>query len=274
MKTRSLHTGLILSLALSLPLSAHAHKTWLEPSKTVLNVNQWVTVDAAASTDPFVKDHVALRLDSLSITAPDGTTVAPENVASGKLRSSFDLHLQQAGTYRIALVNDNVMASWKENGENRRWPPRGTPFTPEGFAREVPAKAEELRVTQSLSRLETFVTAGKPNDRALQPTGRGLELVPVSAVNDLYADEPATFQLVLDGKPAAGVEIELVADGIRYRNAVDEITLTTGADGRFTVEWPQPGLYWLSASTGDDRAEAPATRRRLGYTAVLEVLSP
>lgn len=263
-----------LLLALSLPFAAQAHKAWLEPSKTVLNVNQWVTVDAGTSTDPFVKDHNPQRLEPLQITAPDGSVVAPENASTGKLRSSFDLQLKQAGTYRIALVSNGLNASWEENGQRKMWPPRGQPFSAEGFAKEVPAQAEKLKVVASQRRTETFVTAGKPSEDALKPTGVGLELQAISGFNDLYTDEPARFRFLLDGKPAAGLKVEVVADGVRYRSAVNEIEVSTGADGSFELRWSQPGLYWLSATVEDTHVEAPATERRAVYSATLEVLSP
>ncbi|MDO9453822.1 MAG: DUF4198 domain-containing protein [Stagnimonas sp.] len=269
----STRSALVLA-ALLLPLSSHAHKGWLQPSKTVLNVGQWVTVDAASSTDPFVKDHNAMRLESLLITAPDGSTVAAENLSSGKLRSSFDLQLKQAGTYRLAVVNNGLNASWEVDGQRKSWPPRGQPATAEGFAKEVPAKADKLKVVSSQRRLETFVTAGKPNVTALQPSGVGLELVVAQGVNDLYSNEPATLQFLLDGKPAPKLKVELIADGVRYRNSVGEIELVTDAEGKVKVQWPQPGLYWISTSTEDQNATAPATERRASYTATLEVLSP
>jgi len=267
-------SGIVLALALLMPLSAQAHKQWLAPSKTVLNVGQWVTFDAGVSTEPFVRDHNAMRVENLVIIAPDGSTVAPENSASGKLRSTFDLQLQQAGTYKVAVANSSIGVTWDDNGQNKSWPPRGTPFTPEGFAQEVPKKAKDLKVTQSQSRLETYVTAGKPNDSALKPTGKGLELVPVTGFNDLYTGETATFQFLLDGKPAADVEVEIVADGTRYRNAVGEIVVKTGKDGKFSVNWSQPGLHWLSASVSDEKGEKPAKFRRASFTGIFEVLTP
>jgi uncharacterized GH25 family protein len=270
----NLQARLLLSIALLLPCAAQAHKPWLAPSKTVLNVGQWITVDAGVSTDPFVKDHNPGRVDNLVITAPDGSVVSPENVATGKLRSVFDLQLQQAGTYRIAIVNSGITAIWDDGGQRQMWPPRGQVFSAEGFAKEVPKEAKDLRVTQSLSRLETFATAGKPSDGALKATGKGLELQPITAVNDLYVGEPAKFRLLLDDKPAAGVVIEAIADGVRYRNSAQEIETKTGADGVFSLEWPQPGLYWISASVQDEKAEKPAKQRRISYTATLEVLSP
>lgn len=264
-----------LVVAAALPLAAQAHKGWLMPSKSVVSVGQWITVDAGASTNPFVKDHNAMRLDALVITAPDGSVVAPENAGTGKLRSTFDVQLKQAGTYKIAVVNNGVSARWEENGQRKSWPPRGQPFTAEGFAKEVPAKADKLTVTQSQTQLVTFATAGKPNDTALKTTGQGLELAPVSGFTDLFAGEEAKFKFLLDGKPAADLKVEVIADGVRYRNAPNEMALSTDRDGVVRISWPAPGLYWLSASVEDEAASMPpARKRRTAYTAVFEVLSP
>lgn len=261
---------LLLIAAVSVPVAANAHKGWLAPSKTVLDVDQWITVDAGVSTEPFVRDHNAMSLDNLVIVAPDGSTVAPENASTGKLRSTFDLQLKQAGTYRVAVVNEGLMASWEEDGKPKRW--RGNAAT---FASEVPAKAKGLKVSESQGRLETFATAGKPNDGALKPTGKGLELQPVSGIADLFAGEDATFRFLLDGKPAANLDVEVIRDGTRYRNAIGEQHLKTDAEGLVKLSWAAPGLHWISASVQDGKTSVPqAKERRASYTATVEVLSP
>ncbi|MGK9872226.1 DUF4198 domain-containing protein, partial [Salmonella enterica subsp. enterica] len=84
----------------------------------------------------------------------------------GRYRSTFDVHLTAPGTYKLAVVNNGLFASYKENGQTKRW--RGSA---DEFAQKVPANAQELQVTQSESRLETFVTAGKPTTQALKTTG-------------------------------------------------------------------------------------------------------
>lgn len=258
-----------LVLACALPLAAQAHKLWLLPSQTVLaGADPWVTVDAAVSNDLFYFNHVPLRLDALAVTGPDGARVEPQNAATGKYRSVFDVQLKAPGTYRLAVVNDALMASWEENGQPKRW--RGTA---EAFAREVPKDAARLQVSQTAGRVETFVTNGTPDTTALKPSGRGLELVPVTHPNDLFAGEKATFRLQIDGKPAAGLDVEIVRGGTRYRNAQDEITVKTGADGSFEVTWPEPGMYWVEATTQDANTSMPQARqRRLSYVATLEVL--
>lgn len=172
------------------------------------------------------------------------------------------------------MVNNSISARWEDNGQRKFWPPRGQPFTAEGFAKEVPAKADKLTVTQSLTQLVTYATAGKPNDTALKTTGQGLELAPVTGFTDLFAGEEARFKFLLDGKPAASLKVEVIADGVRYRNAPNEMELTTDRDGIVRINWPAPGMYWLSASVEDEAASTPPAKlRRTAYTAVFEVLS-
>jgi len=260
---------LAVAIAAVLPFSALAHKAWLQPSQTVLaGERPWITVDAAVSNDLFYFNHVPLRLDTLVITAPDGSAVQPQNPATGKYRSVFDVELAQTGTYRLALVNDGLFANWNENGQRKRW--RGNAAS---FASEVPKDAKDLQVSQSLGRVETFVTNGAPNQTALKPSGRGLELVPVTHPNDLFAGEKATFKLHIDGKPAPGLEVEIVRGGTRYRNAQDELKFTTDAQGSFSVTWPEAGMYWLETTSEDTKTSLPqAKQRRLSYVATLEVL--
>lgn len=257
------------AIAAVLPFTASAHKAWLQPSQTVIaGNNPWITVDAAVSNDLFYFNHVPLRLDNLVITAPDGTTVQPQNSATGKYRSVFDVELKQQGTYRLATVNSGLMASWQEDGKPKRW--RGTP---EKFATEVPKDAPELKVSETAGRVETFVTNGNPNDTALKPTGKGIELIALGHPNDLFAGEKASFRLLVDGKPQAGMEVEIVRGATRYRNAQEEIKVTSDAKGEFSVTWPEAGMYWLETGSEDDKTSVKqANVRRLSYVATLEVL--
>lgn len=260
--------ALVLSLAV-VPFTAMAHKAWLQPSETVLaGVDPWVTLDAAVSNDLFYFNHVPLPLERLAITAPDGSKVDAQNGATGRYRNVFDVQLKQQGTYRIAMVNSGLSASWDEGGKPKRW--RGTAAA---FASEVPKGAKDLKVTQSVGRVETFVTNGSPNDTALKPVGEGIELVPVTHPNDLFAGEQAKFKLQIDGKPAVGLEIEIVRGGTRYRNAQEEIKAKTDTNGEFSVTWPEAGMYWLETVSEDTNTSLPqAKQRRLSYVATLEVL--
>jgi len=261
--------GLVLAVAaVVLPEAAQAHRAWLLPSATVLSgEDPWITVDGAVSNDLFFFEHNPLRLDGLTILAPDGSTAEAENRSTGRYRSTFDVHLAQPGTYRLALVTEGLFARWTEEGKPKRW--RGTSAT---LGTEVPAAAEGLEVTRSQRRVETFVTAGAPSKTVLEPTGEGLEMVPITHPNDLYAGETARFTLLLDGKPASDVELEIVPGGIRYRDQLQALSARTDAEGVFEVTWPEPGMWWLEASVSEPGAGRDKPGRRAGYIATLEGL--
>jgi len=266
---KHLFVRVALCAALVLPLAAQAHKQWMLPSATVISSDDaWVTVDAAISNDLYYPDHFPAQLDQLVITAPDGSTVKPENAATGKYRSTFDLAVPQKGTYRLALVNQGVFANYEVDGQKKRW--RGKA---DELKAAIPANAKNVQVSEMASRVETFVTQGSPSDGALKPTNKGLELLPVTQPNDLVAGEKATFQLLLDGKPAPNLKVVAIDGATRYRNAQGEMDTTTDKDGKFSFTWPEAGMYWVNASTEDTKTSVKeAKQRRLAYTATLEVL--
>lgn len=265
--------NILRSAALAISLTAiafavQAHNVWLLPSSTVLSKADWITVDAAVSNDLFFFNHRPLALESLSVTAPDGSSVQPENLSKGKLRSTFDLNLTQTGTYRLAVINEGVFARWKDKATGQVKRARGTP---DNIASQVPADAQDVEITQSAGRIESFVTVGKPS--ALRPSGKGMELIPVTAPSDLVKGEKAAFSLLIDGQPARDVEVTVTAGSTRYRDKVGEQTLKTDGNGQFSITWPSAGMYWLEASANDNKTSvARAKERRLSYAATLEVM--
>lgn len=256
-----------LALLVCTPMAASAHRAWLLPSSTVLSGDSaYVTVDAAVSNELFYFNHNPMRLDGLAILAPDGSKVEAENASTGKYRSTFDVPLKSDGTYRLAIVSDGLTASYKLNGERKRW--RGKP---EDFAKEIPQGAEDLKATHAQRRLETFVTRGKPTP--VKPTGAGLELESKTHPSDLIAGEEAEFNLLLDGQPAANVKVEVVPGGSRYRDKVGDFAVTSDASGSFKIKWGEPGMYYVEASVEDEKSKfKEAKQRRATYGATLEVM--
>lgn len=269
--------GLVATVAIAAmaAVPASAHRQWMMPSSTVLSGDDvWVTVDAAVSNDLFYFEHQPLRLDAVKAWAPDGTEVTIENKATGRYRSTFDVHLTQKGTYRIASVADMLMGSYDLNGKTERLP-RGT--TAANLAERVPAGATNVKTAEANNRNEIFVTVGEPTTTLFKPTGQGIELVPVTHPNDLIAGEAATFQFLLDGKPAAGLPVTVIPGGIRYRDQLGEMHLKTGADGKVEISWAEPGMYWLNVTTpqaGGEEGAPPPIARRASYVTTLEVLAP
>lgn len=258
----------LLSLVLGASASvAHAHGVWIAPSSTVLSAPQFVTFDAASSSVPFMIDHRPLVIDALSIVAPDGSKVTPVNVMKGELRTVFDAKFEQQGTYRLELLRTGFRASWKD-AENK---PKRFMGTAEALAKEVPADAKDLQVTETDSRMENYVTVGKPT--ALKTTGKGLELVAATHPNDLVTGEPIELTFLVDGKPTEGVEVAIIRSQSRYRNNTDEKTYKTDKNGKLTVTLSEAGMYWLDADFKDNKVtNSIAKQRSLAYVITLEVL--
>lgn len=263
------------ALAAIVAVPATAHRQWMLPSSTVLSGDDvWVTVDAAVSNDLFYFEHQPLRLDAVKAWAPDGTEAAIENQATGRYRSTFDVHLTQKGTWRIASVSDGLLGSYDLNGKTERLP-RGT--TAANLAERLPAGATNVKTAESNNRNEIFVTVGEPTTTLFKPTGKGIELAPVTHPNDLIVGETASFQFLFDGKPTAGLSVTIIPGGIRYRDQLGQVDLKTDAAGKVDVTWPGPGLYWVNVTTpqaAQPEGAPPPLQRRASYVTTLEVLAP
>lgn len=271
----------------AVPVSAH--RMWLLPSATVLSdTNGWVTVDAAVSNDLFFFDHQPLRLDAIKVQAPDGSEGQVQNPSTGRYRSTFDVKLDKPGTWRIGSFSTGLMGSFKVNGEERRVGRRGPPPAPGGApgaapagpppvmtADQIPADATDVKLTEAINRLDLFVTAGAPTTTVFKPTGKGIELSPITHPDELVQGEPASFRFLIDGKPASGLKVTVIPGGKRYRNSEDARELTTGADGVVKIDWPTAGMYWINATAEDNKPSvARATTRRMNYVTTVEVLTP
>jgi uncharacterized GH25 family protein len=274
----SLHSSFIKHGVLGLILlatagAASAHRPWMLPTSTIVEDKGWVTIDGAVSEGLFDVDHMPLRMDGVTVTAPDGTTAPAPAAVMGKMRSSIDLPLPQEGTYRIALVSNNVMGSYKVGNEVKRF--RGSEAD---FAKQVPAGATEVRKTLTHQRIETFVTAHKTSEGALKPTNTGLEMVPLTHPNDLRANETVRVRFLLDGKPVPNLPFSLVPGGVRYRGVAGEIRLSTDARGEASFKLPAANMYWMNAAyppnpgKGAGPDNGPAESKRYAYTATLEAL--
>jgi uncharacterized GH25 family protein len=266
------------ALAALAAVPASAHRQWMMPSSTVVSGDDvWVTVDAAVSNDLFYFEHQPMRLDAMKAWAPDGTEAAIENKSTGRYRSTFDVRLTQRGTWRIGSATDMLMGSYELNGKTERLP-RGT--TAANLAERLPAGATNVKTAEANNRNEIFVTVGEPTTSLFKPTGKGIELAPVTHPNDLFSGEAATFQFLLDCKPAAGLPVTVIPGGIRYRDQLGQMDLTTDAEGKVAVTWPEPGMYWLNVTTPQVEQEEgeggapPPLARRASYVTTLEVLAP
>ncbi len=262
----------LLALALAaFTVPAQAERPWLLPSATLADGKEpTVIIDGAFSENYFDFDHQPLKMDNVVVTGPDGQVIATPAVTTGRLRSSFELKMAKPGTYRIAIVNKIVGATYRAGTEMKRF--RGTE---EAFAKEVPSDAPELAVMRQFTRIETFVSAIQTSTTALKPSGSGLELVPVTHPNDLRAGEKASWRFELNGKPLANFAFSLIPGDVKHRGVLGEIRLFTDANGVANITLPPAGMYAMNAAwpvPGEQGSTPVPAASRYSYAATLEIL--
>src|SRR5690606_19827596 len=112
-------------------------------------------------------------------------------------------------------------------------------------------------------------------DTVFKRTKTGLDMLPITHTNDLFAGETRESTFLLDGDPAKNLEPVECPGGNRDRDVTDELNLTTDDKGVLSVTWPTTGMYWLEAELKtSDGVKKPLTERRAVYSATLEVLAP
>jgi uncharacterized GH25 family protein len=261
--------------------AAQAHRPWMIANTNVVDSegrpDAWVTIDGAISENLFDADFMPLRLDTLTVTGPDGATTPAPAAVLGKHRSTVDIPLAKDGTYRITLATANVMGSYRLNGETKRF--RATEQT---LKNEIPAGAVDVHTTTTRQRQDTFVTLNKPSGGALKPVGAGLEMVALTNPTELRAGEPMRLRFLLDGKPLPNFAFSMTPGGVKYRGTLGELRLNTDAKGEAAFTLPAPNLYWLSATWPARPAggaqhppgehDAPPAGARYTYSATLDVL--
>ena len=118
-----------------------------------------------------------------------------ENPHTGKYRSTFDVKLEAERHLPIALVNDSVFASYKQGGETNAG--AAPPEASRRKCRPMPASCSS-RKRKPRRDLRHHRQAQRA---ALKPTGKGLELVPVTHPNDLVRARRHTFRFCSTASP-------------------------------------------------------------------------
>lgn len=246
--------------ALWLP-AAMAHTPYLAPA-SFEPIRGWVSLEAAFAEKFFVPE-AKFDQSEFVITTPDGQLQQPNEIQSVRSRTVLEHELKTEGTYRFStgLRYGAVFRTYQHQGKthNSRDPKE-----------QLPAGAVLKAHFQSLTRAETYVSKGKPDNKALAALGNGLEFVFNSHPNALFAGESLQGQVLFNGKALANHKVELQQVGTAEQRPV--ISLTTNAQGQLSQPLPTAAEYLLLVK---HRAQAPtgakAPTYSYSYSAVFEV---
>jgi hypothetical protein len=251
--------------ALLMAQAAAAHTPYLRPLNFAPD-RPLVTIEAGVAETFFVPDFPIRGAGDYWVTGPDGATDKAQAVTPLKQITAVEVALPGEGTYRISTGERLARTTrWARiDGAWKMVRPAGAARGGEGgrasrFVEEsaVPAGAETM-TSQSFSRVETYVTRGAPTREALKPTGKGLELEPVTHPNEAFAGEPFRFRLLLDGAPLPKAGFRVVRGGDAYADSRFSADGETDAAGAGAVTLAQPGVYVLEADY-PPRPEGAAT---------------
>ncbi len=220
-------------LAIAAPGVASAHMPYLLPNMFDAGERDHVTVQGGFAEDAFVPE-VVMKSDGFNVRGPAGSTPIPSPIYLRDL-TVFEANLPAKGTYRISTGERSGRKGKMYKAANGEW-------TMGGEGGPAPAGVTLVDV-QSMTVADVYVTRGAPSAEALAPTGKGLELKPVTHPSEIYAKAPAKFELLFEGKPVSGANIEVFRAAGLYDGKKLAAQATTDAKGGFSVTPPDAGTY-------------------------------
>ncbi len=247
-------------LAFSLPLvlvigfcsAVHAHTPFIAPTAFEPAHKGWISLDAGFA-ETFFHSDVAFDKGNFRVLTPAGNWVAPARLEHFTSRSVLEYQAQQEGTYRFTTGSrfGSVFRMYEINGERKHT----------RDSKEVlPAGHKLLDHYQSVTLAETYVSLKTPTKAALAAYNKGLELVPITHPNDLYAGEDFEFSVLLDGKPLARQTASVYRTQVFTEQQQPLLTATTDRNGKASIKLNDAGIYLLhlrKSAAAPQGAEAP-----------------
>lgn len=292
------HLSLALSFLLGIcPQLSHAHSAapYLLPEQFD-SKNNSVSLQSAITVEKFYSPSRNYQTSFFS-TTPDGTQQELKPIATLERFSLLDLATTQNGTYRVktadqhssvvdyALVEGRWLRVRTERPATPATPPpaptpaatseAGAAATPRPrrfvYADELPANAQKAK-TEVVQLAETYLSKNAPSALP-KPTGKGLELIPVTHPNEIFAADGFEFTVQFDGKPVPKLELELYRGAGAYdqEKTKDLGHVYTDEQGRAKLDFKDTaGVYLLfmqypPAST-DASKQPPARLYNYGLT--------
>ncbi len=246
-KMKAVALASVMAMGLAAATTAQAHPRWVLPSHFTVSKEggDWLTFDVTASHGTFVFDKPA-GSEQAFVIMPDGRSERPNFVIRGKRRSMFDFFFVEEGTHKVAINNEPSYYTQYKAG--RRDTVKWVRANKAERADVLPEKTRDVVTQLSYTRAESYITVGKPTEKALEIEGKLLELKPLTHPSDIIEGEAVTFQFFFDGKPQQGVTAEITREGTLYRNHQEQINVVSDKDGKITFTPDVSGRYLMKAN--------------------------
>lgn len=272
MKAVSLACAMVAGLAVS--ATANAHPRWVLPSHFTVSKEggDWLTFDVTASHGTFVFDKPA-GSETAQVVMPDGRKERPNFVIRGKRRSMFDFYFEEEGTHKVAI--NGTPSYYTQYKAGRRDTVKWMKATKAERDELLPVKSRDVVTQLGFTRAESYVTVGKPTEKAFELEGKYLEMLPLTHPSDIIEGEEVKFQFFYNGQPQQGVTAEITREGTLYRNHQEQIDVVSDENGMVTFVPAQAGRWLMKANYRGDLPNNPLADRasvnvHLTFEAVLQ----
>ncbi len=246
-KIKALVLTSVMAFGLSATTTAHAHPRWVLPSHFTVSKEggDWLTFDVTASHGTFVFDKPA-GSENAKVIMPDGRSEHPNFVVRGKRRSMFDFFFEDEGTHKVTVNGvPSYFTQYKAGPRDTMKRLRANKAERDAL---LPNESRDVITLLSFSRVESYITVGKPSDSAFKIDGKLLEMKPITHPSDIIEGEPATFQFFYNGEIQKGVKVDITRDGTLYRNHQEQIDVVSDDNGEITFTPDVAGRYVMKAS--------------------------
>jgi len=227
---------------------AFAHGLNMWPSQFNINSDKptSVTVDLSFSETPFRLDHSAPSA-GLSALAPTGKALRNiGNIYQSAQRTTLDLPISQQGTYAVRYHSaPRYFTSYTAGSKGKKKRLRLDKVASQS---QLPNSAKNVVTKKSVTSAVAFITNTLPSVQGLKPTGKGLELVPVTHPSDYVTNDTITMQLFFDGQPLSDVTAKLQRSGSQYTASNKPSKSVTDETGQLSYHFKQGGLFTLSVN--------------------------
>lgn len=243
---------------------AMAHTPYVMPNVFDVPERGVVSLDATFGEELFVPDY-PVENTVFYVLTPEGTKVEPASLTQLQTRTIVEHQLDKPGTYRFST-------GWYEPAPMKRYLLNGETKTLRGANATIPEGAQPLKDLQYRLMAETYVTKGAPSLQPLAARGKGLEFVPRTHPNKVFAGEKFEFQLLLDGRPLPSTAVELHL-GKRQPQDSEPLYKSATDDGGVAAFVAQDdGIYLLRAGTTVPGDEVSTVDLQYVVTMTLEIV--
>jgi len=251
-----------------------AHDIYIWPSYFTVDSDKpsQVSVDVTASHTPFRPDF-AMPSNGVNVYGVDGKKIRRVGpYFEGKRRATFDLAIEEQGTY--SLTYERGPSYFSRYTVGKRDTKKRLRAKKSVALAQMPKEGKNLETGKYFTIAMSYVTNQAPTNTVLQAKNTGFELVPVTHPADYVTGENIAMKLLFNGQPVEGLAVTIEKEAPQYQQQPQVFELNANHEGIVNVTFTQGGRYMLKVNhkkkSTDPEADYDITRVYYAFEVIYE----